>query len=103
MCDTFSPLNAATAMNAAAVDDVIAWSILAVVLGIVRSAAPQTAVYTIVSTVALVLAMAFLVCPALERVFLWLRRGSEGEGNEVTTPILVVVIGDSQSRMRAWD
>ena len=34
-------LSPATAMNAAAVDDVVAWSVLAVVLGIVRAAAPQ--------------------------------------------------------------
>ena len=87
----FSP--AATAMNAAAVDDVIAWCILAVVLAIVRASAPLSALYTILSTAAVVLFMALVLRPALDWLLKRLRRGNEGD--EVSTAVLVVIVGAS--------
>ena len=65
------------AMNAAAVDDVIAWCILAVVLAVVRSFSPITALYTILSTAAVILAMVIVVRPALAWIFCRLDRTSD--------------------------
>lgn len=85
----------ATAMNAAAVDDVIAWCILAVVLAIVRASAPITALYTILSTLGVVLLMALVVRPALAWIFYWLEARDRGDGASVAakTTQLVLVIG----------
>lgn len=85
----------ATAMNAAAVDDVIAWCILAVVLAVVRSSAPITALYTVLSTLAVVLVLALLVRPALAWVFDWLeeRRGRDSGGAAAKATQLVIVVG----------
>ena len=80
----------ATAMNAAAVDDVIAWCILAVVLAIVRASAPITALYTILSTLAVVLIMALVVRPALAWIFC---RLEARDSVAAKTTQLVIVIG----------
>lgn len=61
--------DAATALNAAAVDDVFAWCILAIVLAIIRSSAPITALYTILSTSGVILAMVLVVRPLIAWFF----------------------------------
>src|SRR5690606_29218101 len=59
----------AVTIAAAAVDDVTAWSLLAVVIALVRADAAQHPLWlTFLGTTAFVLAMLFLVRPALRRL-----------------------------------
>ena len=68
-------------MNAAAVDDVVAWSILSIVIALARAVSGLTALWTILSTLAFVLGMMYLVRPAVDSLLTgrvnparWLRR-----------------------------
>jgi Kef-type K+ transport system membrane component KefB len=69
-----SPLGS-TAIACAAVDDVTAWCMLAVVVAIVRAAGLGGALVTILLTLLFLAAMLFLVRP-------WLRRALDQEGQE---------------------
>jgi len=77
----------AVAIACAAVDDVTAWCILAAVVAVVRSGAGQPLWITIGGSVAFVLAMVFLVRPALRL----LQRAFDRDG-EVTQSMLAVIL-----------
>jgi Kef-type K+ transport system membrane component KefB len=59
----------ATTMNAAAVDDVLAWTILAVVIATARASDPASAAWTVLSALAFMGVMAFIVRPILRAAF----------------------------------
>ncbi|MBL8614160.1 MAG: cation:proton antiporter [Deltaproteobacteria bacterium] len=79
----------AMALAAAAVDDVAAWSLLAVVVGIVSAAGPWGALTTVGLTLAYAGAVWFLVRPLLARI--GPREGSEVSVELTAAAVLLVV------------
>jgi Kef-type K+ transport system membrane component KefB len=78
-----------TAITCAAVDDVTAWSIMAFVVGIVKSTSMAGAVLTLVLAVVFIAIMLFAVRPALPR---WLGR-ERLHNEEVSSGTLALVVG----------
>jgi Kef-type K+ transport system membrane component KefB len=75
------------AMSSAAVDDVTAWCVLALVISIVQSKGTLSALYTVLVLIGFVTFMGLVVRPLLARVV-----GTRGEGNHIRLPSIVVVL-----------
>jgi Kef-type K+ transport system membrane component KefB len=80
----------ALALACAAVDDVVAWSLLAVVLAIIKSQGPWGVGVTMVESVAFVALMFLVVRPGLARVA---TRGSPSDGVLSSNLFAIVLIG----------
>jgi len=73
----------------AACDDVVAWSILALVIAISRASSPLSAVWTMLSTAAFVLGMFLVVNPILKRVAIAMgRKDKEASGSHYNSASL---------------
>lgn len=83
----------ATVMNAAAVDDVIAWTVLAVVIAISRATSPLSALWTILSTLAFVAGMFIFVSPILKRIAIAMsRKDKEAGHNQLPVSFFVLTV-----------
>jgi Kef-type K+ transport system membrane component KefB len=81
----------ATALTCAAVQDVTAWTILAFVVAIVKSAGPGGSALTMALLVAFVALMLFAVQPVLRRLLGPGETGSNGPGRSAVVGILIMV------------
>lgn len=77
----------ALSITCAAVDDVTAWCILAIVVAIVRATGTADAVITIAFSLAFILAMLFLVRPVLDRLLSF-----RGRNGRVTATVMSLLI-----------
>jgi Kef-type K+ transport system membrane component KefB len=80
-----------TAITCAAVDDVTAWSLLAVVVAVVSARGFSAAVPTIVLTLAFIAAMIWLVRPLLKRLFARVGAGLPGSTIGLTGALLFLL------------
>lgn len=76
-----------TALSCAAVDDVTAWCLLAVVIAVSKSAALSTLVVPILFSAVFVLVMIFLVKPRLEGLL----KGAARDEKSVAVPVTIVL------------
>ncbi|HEX2405478.1 MAG TPA: cation:proton antiporter, partial [Acidimicrobiia bacterium] len=79
----------ALAITCAAVDDVTAWCVLAIVVAIVNAAGPMEAVTTIVFSLLFVLGMLFVVRPLADRVM----TAHKGRGPLSATVLSFLIVG----------
>lgn len=84
----------AMAITCAAADDVSAWFILAIVIAIVKSGSIMSSIFTIGLSVIYVLAMIYLVKPAIRRIALYLH-SSKLPSNTVIAVCLIVMLFSS--------
>lgn len=83
-----------TAIACAAVDDVTAWCILAIVVAIARAGGIGSSLLTILATLLFIAAMLFLIKPRMERVFAE-KFSNETTSNRIVTLVLVIIFTSS--------
>lgn len=80
------------AMAAAAVDDITAWSVLAIIVASVQSSSPSVGVYTILFSILFVSFMLLFVRPFIERMLSDWHTGEEEENLERRTLSVVLIL-----------
>ncbi len=87
------------ALSTAALADVMAWCILAVIIAIAKASSFSMTLFTIGGTIVFILSMLFLVRPFLEKLISKLRTAHYGDSNIVVLSFIVLLLSAFTSEL----